>query len=135
MPRKKRKPNTWQQKKTENAAKGLVTGEEPVGKVKISDLDKKMGEKIDLAIRSQIFPLQFLMDQRHKLLENVEANQIALQTILNEKGVITREELVIEYNKVLKEVIGLVDRAGMMEGLVEIEMYNMGEESENSIHQ
>lgn len=90
-------------------------------------VDNRIDAKITNSVKSFIYPLKSIMDTRHLEYENLLANIITLQTMLIEKGIINDKDFVIEYNDVMNNTIGRVDKDGRMSGYCGIEIYNMEE--------
>lgn len=100
----------------------------------LASIDARVNNKINSAIKTMIFPLKALMDRRYREYENLTANVMALQTILKRNGIVDEKEFIKEYEEVLNEVIGRVDNEGRMTGYTGVEIYNMEDKSEDSIH-
>lgn len=100
----------------------------------LASIDARVNNKINSAIKTMIFPLKALMDRRYKEYMNLTANVMALQTILKKAEMLDEKEFKKEYEEIITEVIGRVDNEGKMTGYCGVEIYNMEEESEDSIH-
>ena len=103
--------------------KTLIIGDEPTGK--ITPIESFINDRVSSAVKQYIFPLKLLMDQRHHQFENFKANLMALQTLLGNLKIIDKQALMNEYNKIVTEVIGVVDESGRMSGFARIEIYNL----------
>jgi hypothetical protein len=70
-----------------------------------------------------------MIHQQHKiskLINDIKANQIVLQTILMEQKVITEQNFADEYRRYFSEVVGIVDDSGKMNGSVYVDTFNIG---------
>ncbi|KKL21166.1 hypothetical protein LCGC14_2448190 [marine sediment metagenome] len=100
----------------------------PVQKpITVQEIMNMVTAKITNSVKSFIYPLKSVMDTRYKEYENLSANVIALQTMLMKKGIIDEKEFMTEYNSVLNNTIGRVDKDGRMSGYCGVEIYNMEE--------
>jgi len=99
-------------------------------KNKIS-LDKEsLYSEIDNRIRGIIKGIVSPIEQRmiimNNHLETIKANVITANTILNLKGIISKEEFEEEFRRYSSEV-GTVNGSGRMEGSPILSLYNLGE--------
>jgi hypothetical protein len=60
-----------------------------------------------------------------KMIDEIKANQIVLQTLLHEAQIINREKFSEEYQRYINEVVGVV-KSGRMEGAIYIDTFNIG---------
>lgn len=122
--------NKMKLKKVQKVQSGTKQPTVDVGKL-ISEIHKK----VSLTVKAFIFPLKHLMDSRYRDYENLLANVIALQTILMRKGIVDKDEFIKEYNDVIDNSIGRVNKEGQMRGFCGIEIYNMEKVGEKQIEE
>lgn len=122
--------NKMKLKKVQKAQSGTKQPTVDVGKL-IAEIHKK----VSLTVKAFIFPLKHLMDSRYRDYENLLANVIALQTILMRKGIVDKDEFIKEYNDVIDNSIGRVNKEGQMRGFCGIEIYNMEKVGEKQIEE
>lgn len=104
----------------------IISGEgAPPDKNRVDPLISFISSKVEDNIKAHIFPMRFLMDRRYREHENLQANVIALQSLLRDKEIVTEDEFNKEYEKVMNDVYGYVDETGSMVGYTQIEIYNL----------
>jgi len=127
MSKRKHIKNPWVLKRQKETAKPkqFLMSPDAVTSQRMNPHEKIINEKVGMAVRAHILPLKTLIDRRFRHVENLEANQIALQTVLMKHQIITKEEFAKEYENVVRDLYGVVDDMGIMSGFVKIEMYNI----------
>ena len=66
-------------------------------------------------------------------LDEIKSNQIVLQTLLIEAGLINKKQFASEYQRYITEIVGIVQE-GQMSGVVLIDTFNIGiPPTENSV--
>lgn len=100
----------------------------------LASIDIRVNNKINNSIKTMIFPLKSLMDRRHKDYENLLANVVAIQTILERNKIVDSQEFMKEYKDILNNTIGIVNNDGKMSGYCGVEIYNMEDCDEGSLH-
>lgn len=125
----KRKANSVKMKPKPLSEKINTQGvsDNPIKQFSMSELQKMIGEIVEKHVKQNLLPLKIQGDQRQREVDNIKANQITIQTLFMEKGLINEAEFDAMYAEICETRFGVVDDQGNMAGNVIIEIYNLEE--------
>lgn len=69
-------------------------------------------------------PLEKRLSSVYSKAENTKANLIVMNTLLEKKGIVEREEFLRDFEKYQSEEVGVIDGMGKMEGNPIFSLYN-----------
>ena len=78
-------------------------------------------------VQGMIVPMEQRIDSLFENIQNVKSNVVVSNSLLESKGIITRDEFFAEFQEYQKNEVGVADGSGAMSGAPVFSLYNCGE--------
>jgi len=85
----------------------------------------ELADFIKITMMNNLRPIEGRMHLLQREFDNLKANLMVINTFMEKKGIINREEFFAEANRFMMQEQGVVDMAGNMPGRVMVTLYNL----------